>query len=196
MTLPNQLTILRIILTPVFLILFLLDDPTMKQISVIVFIIAALSDWYDGWLARKFNYITEWGKFMDPLADKILTSSAFVGFVLINLVELWMVAIILVRDFSITILRAYADKKGFVFTTSYYAKWKTLLQMVFLYYLLIVYVASVTPELNERFANVFNILLNTTLVYFVMLFITLITLHSGYIYLKRNISLIKKIFSQ
>src|SRR3990172_5599081 len=137
MTLPNQLTILRIILTPVFLILFLLDDPTMKQISVIVFILAALSDWYDGWLARKFNYITEWGKFMDPLADKILTSSAFVGFVLINLVELWMVAIILVRDFSITILRAYADKKGFVFTTSYYAKWKTLLQMVFLYYLLI-----------------------------------------------------------
>ena len=196
MTLPNQLTILRIILTPVFLILFLLDDPTMKQISVIVFILAALSDWYDGWLARKFNYITEWGKFMDPLADKILTSSAFVGFVLINLVELWMVAIILVRDFSITILRAYADKKGFVFTTSYYAKWKTLLQMVFLYYLLIVYVASVTPELNERFANVFNILLNATLVYFVMLFITLITLHSGYIYLKRNISLIKKIFSQ
>ncbi|MEJ2506510.1 MAG: CDP-alcohol phosphatidyltransferase family protein [Ignavibacteriaceae bacterium] len=69
MTLPNQLTILRIFLSPVFLFLFLQDEPMLKQISLIVFIIAALSDWYDGWLARKFNYITEWGKFMDPLAE-------------------------------------------------------------------------------------------------------------------------------
>ena len=80
MTLPNQLTILRIVLTPLFLILFLSSEPLLKQISVGIFIIAALSDWYDGWLACKFNYITEWGKFMDPLADKILTSAAFIGF--------------------------------------------------------------------------------------------------------------------
>ena len=78
MTLPNQLTILRIVLSPVFLFLFLSHDPLMKQISVCVFIIASLSDWYDGWLARKFNYISEWGKFMDPLADKILVSTAFI----------------------------------------------------------------------------------------------------------------------
>jgi len=66
----------------------------MKQISLAIFFVAALSDWYDGWLARKFNYITEWGKFMDPLADKILTSTAFIGFVLVGLLEWWMVAVI------------------------------------------------------------------------------------------------------
>ena len=89
MILPNQLTILRIVLTPVFLYLFISDDLLMKQISLVVFLVAALSDWYDGWLARKFNYITEWGKFMDPLADKILTSAAFIGFSLVGLLWSW-----------------------------------------------------------------------------------------------------------
>ena len=137
MVLPNQLTILRIILTPVFLFLFLSEDPLLKQISILVFIIAALTDWYDGWLARKFNYITSWGKFWDPLADKILTAGAFFGFVFLGVIPLWMVIIIILRDFIITGLRAYADYKGQSFPTSYYAKWKTFIQMAFLYYLLI-----------------------------------------------------------
>ncbi len=195
MILPNQLTILRIVLTPVFLYLFISDDLLMKQISLTVFLVAALSDWYDGWLARKFNYITEWGKFMDPLADKILTSSAFIGFVLVGLLEWWMVAIILVRDFIITFLRIYADRKGFVFTTSYYAQWKTLLQMVFLYYLLIIYVGSVTPELNSEFSKVFQALLNPELLYFIMLLIAIITVHSGLFYIYKNKEVIRKIFS-
>ena len=193
MILPNQLTILRIVLTPVFLYLFISDDLLMKQISLAVFIVAALSDWYDGWLARKFNYITEWGKFMDPLADKILTSAAFIGFVLVGLLEWWMVVIILIRDFTITILRIYADRKGLVFTTSYYAKWKTLLQIVFLYYLLIIYVGSVTPELNKMFTEEFQALLNPDLLYFIMLLITIITVHSGLFYIYKNKELKKKI---
>ncbi len=196
MTLPNQLTILRIFLSPVFLFLFLQNDPLLKQISLFVFIIAALSDWYDGWLARKFNYITEWGKFMDPLADKFLTSVGFLGLVFVGLLELWMVIIIIVRDFSVTLLRIYADKKEFVFVTSYYAKWKTLLQMTFLYYLLILYVADVTLYLGEAHKELFSILLNKYLVYYVMLLITFITLHTGYVYVRKNISLIKKIFSR
>jgi CDP-diacylglycerol--glycerol-3-phosphate 3-phosphatidyltransferase len=73
MVLPNQLTVLRIILSPIFLFFFLSENLLFKQISIGIFIIAALTDWYDGWLARKFNYITNWGKFWDPLADKILT---------------------------------------------------------------------------------------------------------------------------
>jgi len=195
MILPNQLTILRIVLTPVFLYFFISDDLLMKQISLAVFFVAALSDWYDGWLARKFNYITEWGKFMDPLADKILTSAAFIGFVFVGLLEWWMVAIILVRDFIITFLRIYADRKGFVFTTSFYAQWKTLLQMVFLYYLLILYVGSVTPELNSEFSKVFQALLNPELLYFIMLLITIITVHSGLFYINKNKKVIRKIFS-
>ena len=194
MTLPNQLTILRIILSPIFLLLFLSPEPLLKQISLGVFIIAALSDWYDGWLARNFNSISEWGKFMDPLADKILTSAAFLGFTLVGLLEWWMVIIVLVRDFTITILRVYADKKGYMFTTSNYAKWKTLIQMVFLYYLLIIYVASFTPELISRYSDVFSILLNVRIIYLIMLLITFITVHTGYIYIKNNINLIKKIF--
>jgi CDP-diacylglycerol--glycerol-3-phosphate 3-phosphatidyltransferase len=167
----------------------------MNQISLGVFIVAALTDWYDGWLARKFKYVTEWGKFMDPLADKILTSSAFIGFVLVGLLEWWMVAVILFRDFSITFLRIYADRKGLVFTTSYYAKWKTFLQMVFLYYLLILYVGSVTPELGKMFSEEFQVLLNPDLLYFIFLFITIITVHSGLFYIYKNKELLKKIFS-
>jgi CDP-diacylglycerol--glycerol-3-phosphate 3-phosphatidyltransferase len=195
MILPNQLTILRIVLTPVFLYFFISDDLLMKQISLAVFLVAALSDWYDGWLARKFNYITEWGKFMDPLADKILTSAAFIGFVLVGLLAWWMVAIILVRDFIITFLRIYADRKGLVFTTSYYAQWKTFLQLVFLYYLLILYVGSVTPELDTKFGNVFQLLLDPELLYFILLLITIITVHSGLYYINKNKEIIRKIFS-
>jgi CDP-diacylglycerol--glycerol-3-phosphate 3-phosphatidyltransferase len=194
MILPNQLTILRIILSPIFLVLFLSPEPMLKQMSLVVFIVAALSDWYDGWLARKFNYITAWGKFMDPLADKILTSSAFLGFALVGLLELWMVVIVLIRDFTITLLRIYADKNGYIFNTSNYAKFKTMLQMVFLYYLLIVYVLSFVPELSSKYANVFNILLDEQLIYYLMLLITLITVHTGYLYIRKNIDLIKKIF--
>ncbi len=193
MILPNQLTILRMVLTPIFLFLFISDDLLMKQISLAVFIVAALSDWYDGWLARKFNYITEWGKFMDPLADKILTSAAFIGFVAVGLLEWWMVAVILIRDFTITLLRIYADRKGLVFTTSYYAQWKTLLQMVFLYYLLIIYIGSVTPKLNTIFFEEFQALLDPDLLYFIMLLITIITVHSGIYYINKNKELIKKI---
>ena len=132
---------------------------------------------------------------MDPLADKILTSSAFIGFVFVGLLEWWMVVIILIRDFTITYLRIYADRKGLVFTTSYYAKWKTLLQMVFLYYLLIIYVGSVTPELNTIFNEEFQALLNPDLLYFIMLLITIITVHSGLFYINKNKELVKKIFS-
>ena len=194
MILPNQLTILRIILSPIFFILFLSPEPLFKQISLAVFIIAALSDWYDGWLARKFNYISEWGKFMDPLADKILTSAAFLGFAFVGLLEWWMVVIVLTRDFTITILRVYADKKDLIFTTSNYAKFKTMLQLVFLYYLLIIYVLSFTPELNSRFADIFNILLDVGMIYYMMLLITAVTVHTGFLYIQKNINLIKKLF--
>ncbi len=194
MTLPNQLTILRIILSPIFLILFLSPEPMLKQISLVVFIVAALSDWYDGWLARKFNYITEWGKFMDPLADKILTSAAFLGFALVGLLEWWMVILVLIRDFSITLLRVYADKNGYIFHTSNYAKWKTMLQMVFLYYILIIYVLSFVPALTSRYAEIFNTLLDEQLIYYSMLLITIITVHTGFLYVRKNIDLIKKLF--
>jgi len=193
MTLPNQLTVLRIILSPVFLFFFLSEVVWMKHVSVIIYIIAALSDWYDGWLARKFNYITSWGKFWDPLADKILTSSAFIGFAIVGLISVWMVIIIVGRDVVITLLRVFADMKNFNFSTSYYAKWKTMIQMVFLYYLLILIVAQSSPDINAIHGELISTLLNHQLIYIVALIITLITFHSGLLYIKRNWKIIIKL---
>jgi CDP-diacylglycerol--glycerol-3-phosphate 3-phosphatidyltransferase len=196
MTLPNQLTVLRIILTPVFLYFFLSNDPLFIQISLAIYFIAALTDWYDGWLARKFNYITEWGKFWDPLADKILTSVVFIGFVIVKLLPLWMVLLIIFRDLSVTLLRVYADSRGYSFRTTYYAKWKTMLQMIFLYYLLILYVAKNTVEIYNQYQILIDILLNKDIIYFVMLAITVITVHSGITYLLLNKSLIKQLLNE
>lgn len=196
MTLPNQLTILRIILTPVFLFFFLSDDSTYIQISLGIFLVAALTDWYDGWLARKFNYITEWGKFWDPLADKILTSAAFIGFVLVGFLQFWMVILVIIRDLLITLLRIYAENRGYNFVTSYYAKWKTVFQMVFLYYLLLLYVGLHTAQIMNDYQDILKMLSNQKFIYSTMLIITVITVHSGVSYIVKNKHLIAKLFNE
>ncbi len=194
MILPNQLTVLRIILTPVFLFLFLQDSNLLKQISVIVFLIAAITDWYDGWLARKFNYITSWGKFMDPLADKILTSAAFIGFVLIGILPLWMVIVIIIRDFLITGLRSFAELKKQSFYTSRSAKIKTFAQMVFLYYLLIIYVLRTFPKFIFNYQNYYEIFSNSSFIYYTMLAITLFTVFTGFTYIYKNRFMIRELY--
>lgn len=190
---PNQLTVLRIILTPVFVFLFLSDNPLLKQISVVVYIVAAITDWYDGWLARKFNYITEWGKFLDPLADKVLTSGAFLAFVVLGVLDLWMVLVIIFRDFLITGLRIYADYKKRNFSTSVLAQWKTFLQMAFIYYLLLFYTLRTVESLNQKYEAFFNAVLDKQVVYWSMLFITLFTLITGVMYLFTNRKLIRQL---
>lgn len=194
MTIPNQLTVTRIILTPIFALLFLSSDKTLNQISLIVFLIAALTDWYDGWLARKYNYISELGKFLDPLADKILTSTAFFAFVYVGLLNFWMVLIVVIRDLIVTLLRVYGQYKNRTFSTSFLAKLKTSLQMIFLYYLLLVYI-GIEKELFsfiDRSWN--NILLNKDFINYPMLFITIITVYTGIEYLYTNRFTLKEIF--
>lgn len=195
MLLPNQLTLLRIILTPVFLVLFLAEDPLLKQISLIVFLIAAITDWYDGWLARKFNYITNWGKFMDPLADKILISTAFFAFVFNGTIELWMTVVIVARDFFVTGLRMYADYKGDNMTTSNFAKWKTAIQMIYIYYLLFVYTATTIDWLYKGNEDIFAKMMHPAIVYYGMLAVTIITTLTGITYVHSNRRLIKKFFT-
>lgn len=194
MILPNQLTVLRIILTPVFLFLFLYENQVLKEISLIIFLAAALTDWYDGWLARKFNYITSWGKFWDPLADKILTSSAFFGFAMVGLIANWMVWVIIFRDLLITLLRVFSDYRGFSFRTSIYAKIKTVLQMIFLYYLLIFFVLSKNDWVQSNYSNFISSLFDEDLLFFLSLFITMITFFTGLQYIFANKNLIKKLF--
>jgi len=186
MVLPNQLTTLRILLTPVFLFLFISGDSTQMQISLPVYIVAAITDWYDGWLARKFNYITTWGKFMDPLADKILTSTAFIAFVAIGVLELWMVVIVVFRDLFITVLRLFAEWQKKSFTTSTMAKIKTTVQMIFIFYLLIVFTLKENSFLQDIFSSLFEILTNSTAIYLTMFAITIFTFTTGIVYLYQN----------
>lgn len=129
LTIPNQLTILRIVLTFVFLFYFIKATPGDQFIASIIFILATLTDWYDGWFARRFGVITRWGQFMDPLADKFLVSSALVVFAVMNYVKWWMVWIIVGRDILVTIVRIYALSRGTPLVTSILAKWKTFTQM-------------------------------------------------------------------
>lgn len=194
MVLPNQLTVLRIILTPIFLYFFLADDPVMIQISSVIFVIAAITDWYDGWLARKFNYITDWGKFLDPLADKILTLTAFYGFVVIDVIPFWMVIIIIIRDMGITLLRIYAEIKKKSFATSRSAQWKTFIQMFFLYYLLIIYTLRTIEPVYNWNPWLFDLLFNKEMIYYIMLVITIFTLYTGIQYLVKNRKMIRKLF--
>ncbi|MBM4174748.1 MAG: CDP-diacylglycerol--glycerol-3-phosphate 3-phosphatidyltransferase [Ignavibacteria bacterium] len=193
MTIPNQLTILRIILAPIFAWFFLSSNLLFHQISLLVFIIAALTDWYDGWLARKFNYMSNLGKFLDPLADKILTSVGFIVFIFVGVLELWMVVVIVVRDLMITILRIFAQYKNQSFSTSFLAKVKTFTQMVFLYYILVLYIGKSVNFLKFIPRWVFEILLNQQLIYYTMLAVTLLTFYTGISYLYSNRYNIEKI---
>ena len=156
MTLPNQLTLLRILLTPVFVSLLLSSEPSMKLAAMVVFLIATLTDWYDGYFARKYGYITKWGKFLDPLADKILVSAAFFCLVHLDVVRLWMVIIIVIRDFLITGLRSYAMFCGTPVVTSQLAKIKTFLQMAVVYLILFYYVISQNYGYWEPLEHILN----------------------------------------
>lgn len=134
MNIANQLTILRIILIP-FFIFFLLDGN--MWIAAPLFIIASLTDFLDGFIARKYNLVTNFGKLMDPLADKLLVTSALVGFVELGQLSSWVVIIILSREFIVSIFRAIAATEGVVIAASWWGKSKTISQMIMVILLLI-----------------------------------------------------------
>ena len=128
MSLPNQLTILRIVLTPVALVLLLMQGVAAKQFATGVFILASLSDLYDGHFARKYGYVTKWGKFFDPLADKLLISTMLFGFAVLKYIKFGWVIIIVLRDIIITALRGYMMVYGKPVSPNLLAKWKTVTQ--------------------------------------------------------------------
>jgi CDP-diacylglycerol---glycerol-3-phosphate 3-phosphatidyltransferase len=137
MSFPTQLTILRMILVPVFYVLFAVVEPAEYFWAGLVFLIAALSDWFDGYYARQYNASTSLGAFLDPLADKLLTSTALIAFAAAGLVPLWMVLLVVARDAYLTAFRMFADSINKPVKTSYAAKVKTFMQMVFIGYVLI-----------------------------------------------------------
>ena len=129
MNTPNKLTLLRIIIAPVFMYFFLFDSFYMRLIGLVLFVIAALTDLADGHYARKYGIITGFGKFMDPLADKILVSCALVSFIALKYVSPLPVMLIIGREFAITGLRLLAAYRGVVIPPTWWAKVKTFLQL-------------------------------------------------------------------
>ena len=129
MNMPNKLTLLRIIIAPIFMYMLIEDNFYLRLSSFGLFIIAALTDLADGYYARKYGIITGFGKFMDPLADKILVSSALIAFIALEYVSPLPVMLIIGREFSITGLRLLAAYRGVVISPTWWAKVKTFLQL-------------------------------------------------------------------
>jgi CDP-diacylglycerol---glycerol-3-phosphate 3-phosphatidyltransferase len=131
MNLPNKITLFRVCMIPIFLVFLLVPGISYGQwIAAGIFIIAALSDFLDGYIARKRNLVTNFGKFMDPLADKLLVCSALICFVEMRLIASWIVIIIIAREFIISGFRLIASDNGIVLAASWLAKIKTSVQMV------------------------------------------------------------------
>ena len=186
MNLPTQLTVLRIILTPVFLSLIFYNGFQYKLYAFIVYIIASLTDWYDGYYARKFGTVSKWGKFLDPLADKILVSSALVAFHILGYIRLWILIVILVRDFLITGLRSYALFKNQPVVTIYLAKVKTFIQMASVYVIFLILIfKQLAMRRGTQFA-IINFLERINFIDKLMLLVVLLTLYTGIRYFFEN----------
>lgn len=196
LNLPNQLTLLRIVLTPVFAAFLFSDSLTLRQLSLVVFIVAALTDWYDGWVARKMGYSTRWGKFLDPLADKVLSSAALLSYVGLGLVDAWMVWIVIFRDFLITGLRSYAEWHDQPIVTSRGAQAKTFGEFVVIYYILILYVVRSIPMVYQEWGFTIDSLMHPQVLFGMMLLVTLSTVGTGIAYLFDNRKMIRELLEK
>ena len=133
MNLPNKLTVLRVIMIPFFVISLLAfqgEVRLLRNLAAAIFIVASLTDMLDGKIARKYNLVTNFGKFMDPLADKLLVCSALICLIELGQLPSWMVIIIVSREFIISGFRLIAAEQGIVIAASYWGKFKTTFQMI------------------------------------------------------------------
>lgn len=136
MNLPNKLTVLRIVLAPLFLAVALWEFPFHYAVALLVFIAAALTDMFDGKIARSRGLITNFGKFLDPLADKMLTTAAFLLFMVHGQMNVWALMLVLTREFMVTSVRLIAAKDGNVIAASMWGKAKTVAQFIAIIYML------------------------------------------------------------
>lgn len=192
MNIPNRITLLRIVLTFIFMFFLFCQGLWAKVLSLLIFTFAALSDLYDGWLANKRNMVTDFGKLMDPIADKILVLAAFAAFVQMQLIEAWMFVIIISREILITSLRLFALNKGKVLAATKVGKHKTASQMVVIFAIL---GFIVLKEVMLRFFtwNPYWERLFRSGIYTLMVLTVGLTLYSGVSYLWNNRKVIAKI---
>ncbi|NLD86692.1 MAG: CDP-diacylglycerol--glycerol-3-phosphate 3-phosphatidyltransferase [Clostridiales bacterium] len=174
MTLPNMLTIARIVLTVPFMALAMQDNTPCKILALVIFIAAAITDSFDGRIARKRNLITTFGKIMDPLADKLLTTAAFLVFTMTGRMNVYALMLIIAREFSVTSLRVVAADEGKIIAAGKWGKIKTVMQFV--------YIIIVLVNIPGYLFHVEQIL---------MWIVTAVTIYSGIDYFMKNRELIK-----
>ena len=225
MTTANKITLTRICMIPFFLYfasqpMLVFDQeawqnsfqietffPTATVVALVLFYVASFTDFLDGYIARKYNQVTDFGKFVDPLADKLLVTSALVLFAEQGALAGWMVCVIIARELIITSLRVVAANKGRVLAATWTGKVKTCVQIggiivIYLYYIFIGAVGSgafdsMTVSSDGSFSATSTVMFLTgtdgypTFVYFVGWVITLVTIYSGYDYLRKNWDIIK-----
>lgn len=190
--LPNILSSIRIVLAPVFLLLYVQDEVVWRALSVGVFAVAVVTDFFDGYIARLYSAETEYGVFLDPLADKFLT---FAGFICLPFIDTgqfpwWAVAIIVFRDVMVTAMRILADYRNISMDTRLTAKFKTLGQMFFLYLVLMV---GVFIETDVWLSDYSRQLMESGILGWGMIAIVALTIYSGveYIFVNRDIFFVK-----
>jgi CDP-diacylglycerol--glycerol-3-phosphate 3-phosphatidyltransferase len=195
LTLSNRLTLFRIALTPVFVFLLFSSDSFARIALIFVFCIASLTDWYDGYLARRFGYVTKWGQFLDPLADKIFITAGFLSFSVLGYVRLWMVLVILVRDFLFTGLRFYGMIRGKPVATNLFAKIKTSLQFLVLCLILIFHLVAY-PKTIDTAVLLWNRISVFNFFHLLMWLVVLFTVVSGTINLIENRIRLKEMLNE
>ncbi|MFU8813277.1 MAG: CDP-alcohol phosphatidyltransferase family protein [Balneolaceae bacterium] len=189
---PNILSGFRLAMAPVFLVLFIQDDIFLRSLSLFIFLVAALTDIVDGYVARAYNVETKIGIFLDPLADKFLTLAGFICLPFLSESQFpwWAIILIALRDLSITLLRIYTDRKGIVLQTRNSAKAKTVLQMAFLYVALLLGLLAIIPGLpSQLVADVFA----TNAFYWGLVGVTAVTVYTGVEYIWVNREMLRKI---
>lgn len=168
MNLANKLTIFRMALVPVFMLIMLADFKYSLYAAALIFALASFTDFLDGYIARKYNMITNFGKLMDPLADKVLVSAALITMVETGMLSSWIPVIIISREFTISIIRAIAASSGVVIAASKWGKLKTISQI----------------------AAIILMLLGVPGGIYVMWLAAILTVYSGYDYIRLNKSII------
>ena len=190
---PNVLTIFRIFLTPLFIMCLFYNYPYARLWALIIFIVASVTDAFDGHYARKYNQVTRHGQFLDPLADKILISSAFISFAIMDLVPYWMVGLIIFRDLFVTGLRMAMESQGLTMITSKIAKAKTTAQISVIIFILLFLGVQIFSY--NWLKVVIDFIVENRIIYYFTLIATFFTVWTGISYLYKNRFTIKNFVS-
>ncbi|WP_454053525.1 CDP-diacylglycerol--glycerol-3-phosphate 3-phosphatidyltransferase [Clostridium sp. Marseille-Q7071] len=177
MNLANKLTVIRILLVPIFLVFIALNTSLGTILATIVFVVASLTDKLDGYIARSRNQVTTFGKFMDPLADKLLVTSALVSLVELQVIPGWVAMIIIAREFAVSGLRTLAASEGIVIAASNWGKAKTVIQII------AIIAGLITLSYNSWIIKIITVISMTLAV--------IITIVSGIDYFYKNVDVIK-----